>query len=239
VSPHSTAEAPARPATALPRPRIAGRRPALPNGRAVLGGLLVATAAVGTFAAWSGADDPPSSRFVVASRALPVGELVQESDLELVAFDPPAGMARRSFESVALVVGQRTVAPLAEGELIQRSAVVVPEGEADGRQISFAIDVADALAGTLEVGEQVDLLATYGSSAAESVTEVVASGATVAGLPLADDDARGQAVVLLSLPEGGDVLAVTNAIRQGTLTIVRSIGSPLPVGERFEPGGGR
>src|SRR5688572_8713728 len=46
-------EDPAAGAPGLPGTRTAGRRPALPNGRAVLGGLLVATAAIGTFAAWS------------------------------------------------------------------------------------------------------------------------------------------------------------------------------------------
>jgi hypothetical protein len=43
--------------------------------------------------------------------------------------------------------------------------------------------------------------------------------------------------VLLSLPEGTDVLAVTNAVRQGALTLVRSIGEPLAAGDRFHPTG--
>jgi hypothetical protein len=223
----------------VPVPRLAGRRPVLPNGRAVVGGLLVAAAAVGTFAAWSGADDAPSTSYVVAARDLPVGTLVQPGDVDVVAMDAPAAIAERAFASADAVVGQRTVAPLATGELLQRSAVVVPEGDVDARQVSFAIDVADALAGTLEVGEAVDLLATYGSTAAESVTEVVAAGATVAGLPLDDGTAGGQAVLLLSLPAGTDVLAVTNAIRQGSLTVVRSLGEPLHAGDRYQPGADR
>ena len=216
--------------------RVAGRRPSLPNGRAVIGGLLVAAGAVGTFAAWSGADDPPSTEYVVAGRDLPVGEVLDEGDLAFAPLDVPASLAGRAFSDTGLVVGQRTVAPLAEGELIQRSAIVVPEDVGDGRQVSFAIDTADALAGTLEEGETVDLLVTYGGSAEGSVTEVVASRATVARLP--SDDASsggGQIVVLLSISADTDVLALTNAIRQGSLTIVRSIGSPLPPGERFEP----
>jgi hypothetical protein len=116
--------------------------------------------------------------------------------------------------------------------------VVAPEGDSASRQLSFAVDVADALAGTLEVGERVDLLATYGAVADDSVTEVVAAGATVAGLPLGSDDARGQTVVLLSLPLDADVLAVTHAIRQGALTVVRAAGESLVVGERYRPGTG-
>lgn len=225
-------------ATATPRvpPRLAGRRPALPNGRAVAGGLLVAAAAVGTFAAWTGADEAPSTRYVVASRPLPVGTVLGADDLDEVAFDAPPALAERSFDTASLVVGQRTVAPLTEGELVQRSAVVVPEGDDTGRQLSFAVDVADALAGTLEVGERVDLLATYGAAADDSVTEVVAAGATVAALPLGDEVARGQTVVLLSLPADADVLAVTHAIRQGAVTVVRATDEPLVVGERYRPG---
>jgi Flp pilus assembly protein CpaB len=188
-----------------------------------------------TFAAWSGVDDEPEGRFVVAAHDLPVGETIDPEDVELVAVDLPGGLAGRAFEEVAPVLGQRTVAPLTEGELVQRSAIVVPEDAAGGRQISFAIDVADALAGTLEEGEVVDLLVTYGSGG-DSSTEVVAAGATVAALPVDDgDDVGGQTVVLLSLPEGTDVLALTNAIRQGSLTVVRSVGAPLGVGDRFEP----
>jgi Flp pilus assembly protein CpaB len=223
------------PSVSTAPPRLAGRRPALPNGRAVVGGLLVAVAVVGTFAAWSGVDDEPDGRVVVAARDLPVGETIDPGDIELVAVDLPGRLAARAFDDIAPVLGQRTVAPLTEGELVQRSAIVVPEDSAGGRQISFAIDVADALAGTLEEGETVDLLVTYGSGG-DSSTEVVAAGATVAALPADDgDDVGGQTVVLLGLPEGTDVLALTNAIRQGSLTIVRSVGAPLGVGERFEP----
>jgi len=200
----------------------------------VAGGLLVAASVVATFAVWSGADDEPSTRYVVAARDLPVGEVLDAGDLAVAPADLPGDLAGRAFGDVGPVLGQRTVAPLAEGELVQRSAIVVPEREGDGRQLSFAIDVADALAGTLEPGETVDLLVTYGTGA-DSVTEVVAGGATVAALPDRDDDSSGQTVVLLSLPAGTDVLAVTNAIRQGALTIIRSVGSPLEPGSRFVP----
>lgn len=200
-----------------------GRRAALPNGRAVVGGLLVAAAAVGTYAAWSAADDAPSTRYAVAARDVAVGEVLEAGDVELVAMDAPASLRTNAFEGddAGVVVGQVTVAPLAEGDLVQRSAVVVPEDAARARQLSFPIDVSAALAGTLEVGEQVDVLVTSGSDVAEAATEVVAEGATVARV-LGGEDDGGRIVVLLSVAEGTDLLALTTAARIGELTLVRT-----------------
>lgn len=201
--------------------RQTGRRAALPNGRAVLGGLLAAAAAVGTYAAWSGAGDPPSTRYAVAARDVGVGEVLEAADVELVALDAPTSIAAAAFEAddAGLLVGQVTVAPLRAGDLVQRSAVVVPEDARPARQLSFPIDVAAALAGTLEVGERVDVLATS-TRDGEPVTEVVAEGATVAKL-LGDEDG-GRLVVLLSVRDDTDLLALTTAAKVGDLTIVRT-----------------
>jgi Flp pilus assembly protein CpaB len=200
--------------------RATGRRPALPNGRAVLGGLLVAAAAVGSYAAWSSADDEPSTRYAVAARDIGVGEVLETSDVELVALDAPDPIAAAAFEGddAALLVGQVAVAPLSAGDLVQRSAVVVPEDAVAARQVSFPIDVSAALAGTVEVGERVDVLATTGGD--DAGTEVVAAGATVARV-LGDDDG-GRLVLLLSVSDDTDMLALATAIRTGDLTLVRT-----------------
>jgi Flp pilus assembly protein CpaB len=209
-------------ASGAPR-RATGRRPALPNGRAVVGGLLVAAAAVGTYAAWSSADDAPSTRFAVAARDLAVGQVVEAGDLRLVAFDAPAGIAGAAFgeADAGLLVGQVTVAPVREGDLLQRSSVVVPEDVEPGRQVSFPIDVADALGGTLEEGERVDVLATFD----EGETEVVVEDAVVARIRGGDEEGDGQLVVLLSVPDDADVLALTTAVRRGAITLVRTTGA--------------
>lgn len=201
--------------------RVAGRRPALPNGRAVVGGLLVAAAAVGTYAAWSGADDPPSTRFVVAARDLSVGQVVGVDDVELVAMELGGGVAAGAFDAAdaSLVVGQLTVAPLGAGDLVQRSALVVPEDAEPARQLSFAIDVSAALAGTLEQGERVDVLVTTGGDE-EATSEVVAAGAVVARLVGDVDD--GRLVVLLSVDDGTDLATLVTAARRGELTLVRT-----------------
>jgi hypothetical protein len=199
-------------------PRLTtGRRSAVPNGRAVLGGLLVAAAAVGTYAAWSGADDAPSTRYAVAARDVAVGEVLEAADVELVAMDAPDPVAAAAFadDDADLLVGQVAVAPLRAGDLVQRSALVVPEDAEAARQLSFPIDVSAALAGTLEVGEHVDVLATLDGS-----TEVVATDAVVARVTGDEDD--GRLVVLLSVGDDTDLLALTTAVRAGELTLVRT-----------------
>lgn len=204
--------------------RTTGRRGALPNGRAVVGGLLVAAAAVGTYAAWTAADDPPSTRYAVAARDVAVGEVLEAGDIDLVAFDAPPGIAGAGFDEgdAGLLIGQVTVAPIAAGDLLQRSAVVVPEDAERARQLSFPIDVADALAGTIERGERVDVLVTYGGD--DAVTEIVVRGAVVAEIRGDGDDAGGQVVVLLSIPDDADLLALATAVRRGELTLVRTTG---------------
>jgi hypothetical protein len=218
---------------------VARQRP-LPSSRAVVGGLLVAAAGIGTFAAVAGADDAPGTRYVAAAADLVPGHVVEGGDLTLVAIELPDREADRAFADPDLVIGQVVVAPLVAGDLVQRSAVVAPEGAEPARQVSFAIDPADALAGTLEDGEVVDRLVTYGTEQ-DAVTEVVVAGAVVARVPEVDDLSGGRTVVLLSLPADADVLAVTSAIRRGDHTIVRTTGAgatPLTAGERFRPGAG-
>src|SRR5687768_720166 len=51
--------------------RAVRRRSALPTGRAVVGGFLVALAALGIFAAYSSATAGPTTSYVVARRDLP------------------------------------------------------------------------------------------------------------------------------------------------------------------------
>jgi Flp pilus assembly protein CpaB len=217
------------PTEGAPPVRAVGRRGALPNGRAVLGGLLVAAAVVGTYAAWSGAGEGPGTSYVVAARDVAVGTTIGSDDVELAELDLGDDVEARAFADPAAVVGQLTVAPLAEGDLVQRSAVVVPEDAEAGRQVSLSISRANGLAGTVEEGELVDVLVTFGDGD-DAVTEVVVSGAKVSRLVAVDDDADTM-LVLLSLPEGADVLAATRAIQAGNLTFVRTVNdAPLESG---------
>lgn len=204
--------------------RIRPRR-GLPGGRAVIGGLLVAVAAVGTFAAVSGAGRGPDTRYVAASRDLTAGEVLEAGDLEEVAIDLPAAQADRVFSDPDALLGAVVVGPISAGELIQAGGLA-DGADAEIPTFSIAIDSADANAGRLSRGDFVHVLATYGDGpSAETLT--LSSEARV--IEVADESdsiaSSGQAVIRLQVPAPRERLAIVNALVSARLTLVRVSGA--------------
>ena len=202
------------------------RRRAMPGGRAVAGGFLVALAAVGIFAGYTDATSGPSVRYLVAGRDLPLGHRIAAADLEAVALELPDELASRSYRSPSQVTGAVVVGPVGKGELVQTSDVLAG-GEAPGeRQISFPVESARAVNGQLRRGEQVDVLATYGTGV-DAYTVVVVAGARVADRTSSRQSLsdRGDEVVTLALPASADALAVAHAVNAGEVTLVRTAGT--------------
>ncbi|MGH9184590.1 MAG: SAF domain-containing protein [Acidimicrobiales bacterium] len=203
--------------------RVAGSRRGLPNGRAVLGGLLVAVAVLGVFSAYRSATSRAAQRFVVAARDVAPGTRLTAADLILRTVDLPPELAQRAATDPADLVGDVAVAPLAAGDLIQASSVVAGNGPSRP-ELSFAVDADRAVNGDLAPGEVVDVLVTYGTGDT-AWTEVVVRGAMV----IAVDDGHGGAltidgttVLTLGLPGAADVLPAAHAVRAGDVTVVRT-----------------
>lgn len=210
----------------------------LATGRAALGALFVAVAALGVFAAWSAASAPPTSRYLVVAEDLPVGTTVVASDLGWAVAEVPDAVADRLFDDVDEVVGSVTVAPLSTGDPLTATAVVpaatAPEGAAE---VALTLDRARAVAGDLDPGERVDVIATYGTGT-EAWSEVLAPGATVVAVGDATDPglgSSGQVVVTVAI--GSDrVIAAVNALDAGALTLVRTTYAPSGEGPAtFQP----
>ncbi len=204
------------------------RRRSLPGGRAVVGGFLIALAAVGTFAAYTGATADTRDRFVVARQDLPIGHRITKADLGEAAMDLPPALRARVWQDPSRLVGAVVVGPVGNGELIQAADVVNgDEAGATGPQVSFPIDSARALAGSLKVGEVVDVLATYDAAGGGQTTAVV-RGARV--VDRSQPDSRlgegGKEVVTLSVVNRSDTLAVAHAANAGEVTLVRVTGQP-------------
>jgi Flp pilus assembly protein CpaB len=205
-------------------PRLLARRRNLPSGRAVVGGFLVALAALGAFVAARGTGGGPSHHYVVVAHDVIAGTTLRASDLRTEAVDLPTELAARAFTDPAAVVGRVTTTGLANGELVQASSVV-GGGAADPRfQLSVPVERARALDGLLVAGERVDLLVTYGTGN-DAVTLVVVRGADVLRV---DQGQRGaltannDTIVLLAVARPDDALAVTHAAQVGKITLVRA-----------------
>jgi Flp pilus assembly protein CpaB len=200
------------------------RRAGLPGGRAVVGGLLVALAALGVFTAWQQAAGGPGTSYAVATRALRPGQVLAPGDVELRPAELPSPSASRAYTDAAALVGAVVLGPLAEGDLVQRSSVVERGGTSGlpRHEMSFALPSDRAVDGTLRPGERVAVLATYGTGA-EAETETVAEGALVVAVTEQGGGIDGGGVVLtLAVDTREDVVAVTHAARAGEVTVVQA-----------------
>jgi Flp pilus assembly protein CpaB len=216
--------------------RTVTRRGALPTGRAVVGGFLVAVAALGIFVAYERAAEGPTTSYVVARRDLPVGSKLTADDLTSLRMELPAVVVRNAaFRAEDALVGATTVGPIRKGELVQAGDVVKSRTAADDLEVSFEIDAAHALAGTLRSGERVDVLATFGAGGDTYTVTVVRSALVLDAShgrgALASDDSL---VVTVAVPTTDAALAVTHAVNAGDVTLVRTTKATSgPAGETY------
>jgi len=203
------------------RRRVLRRRP-LPSGRAVVGGLVVAVAMLASFAVAGGSSGAPRGRVVVARRDVQLGAHLTAADLTVVPVDLPGRVAAATFSSPADLEGTVALAPLAAGDVVDRSFVSTSGGGPSGAQLSFPLDRDRALDGDLDLGEQLDLLATFGTGD-QAHTDVVARAVRLVAVDADGSglEGAGKLVVTIQLADAGDVVAVTHATQVATITLVR------------------
>ena len=206
--------------------RTVRRRRGLPGSRAVVGGLLVAAAAVGMFAAASSSNTGPDRSYVVARHELAPGTRLQAGDLELAPMELASGPQARAFESPQALVGATLVAPLGTGELVQSSTVVARSGDTASRELSFTLE-RGRLSGGMKQGERADLLATYGTGN-DAYTVVVVRQAHIVAIerPRTSGGDTGPTTVTVAVDSADDALALAHAIQLGKVTLVRATGAP-------------
>ena len=200
------------------------RRRGLPNGRAVVGGLLVAVAAVGVFSAYTSSAAGPTTRYAVAARDLSPGERIDAAALDLVALELPEQQRRRSFEDLAPLVDATVVEPLLQGELLQEGSVVATGAETGARSLSFAVEPARAVNAVLRPAERVDILATFGTGE-QACTHVVASDVPLVAVSENQGAIVGEATVVtvtVSVDSPQQAVAITHAANAGAVTLVRA-----------------
>jgi Flp pilus assembly protein CpaB len=202
------------------------RRRSLPGSRAVVGGLLVAAAAVGLFSVASKAGSHPGHAYVVAARSLAAGTRLQAQDVatEDMALSPAA--RARAFDDPGVLVGATVLTSLEPGELVQASAVVAKAGEAGSREMSFTVERGH-LSPAINAGETIDVVATYGTGN-DAYTVGVAGGVLVVGLERGRGGLgeTGPVLVTVAVADGNQAIALAHAAQAGKLTVIRTTGVP-------------
>lgn len=192
----------------------------------MVGGFLVAAAAVGVYVAASRDTATAGRSYVVMARSLPAGETITAADVRLASLSLTDGVAAHAFTDAGEVIGHLALIPLGEGVLVQDSAIA-GDGVADHRvQLSIPVERARAVDGALQPGEKVDVYATFdGSGGARTL--VVARGAEVRRVDSGSRsalNASDSTVLVLAVASADEALAVTHASQAGKVTIVRSTG---------------
>jgi Flp pilus assembly protein CpaB len=194
------------------------RRKALPGGRAVLGGVLMAVAAVGVFLAYEQAGREPTAAIVVAARPIRLGEVLEASDLRTVHGELPGGAP--AFARAELLVGHVALGPIDEGEIIQPGSVTDDPSADPVHEVAITLPGRQIAVGRLKPGERVDVFVTYD----ERTTSVV-RGAQVVQIE-AEDSASltsdREITLVVAVPSDQTVAALVHALRTGDVTVVRS-----------------
>jgi Flp pilus assembly protein CpaB len=204
---------------------IQGRRRALPTGRAVIGGFLVAVAAVIVFGAALASAGTHETQYAVATRTLAVGSVIGPGDLSTEGAKLPSSVESQAFRSTGSLIGRSIAVTVDPGELIQAS-MLSPVGASSGlRPVSVTVD-PDSLSG-LSPGDAVDVLATADSTDSSSSTApvtVVLRGASLISVSPADSSllsgSTSGPLVTLGVSDLSEVEAVVQAAHAGTITLV-------------------
>ena len=231
---HATSPKAQHDAAPTTKRRISIRTPRKPNSRTIVGSLLVSTAALAAFLTVTGAGGTPQQTIVVTRRALAAGERLDSSALSTTAVEKRTADSLHGFLSVDALAGAVALAPIGEGELVQRSAVLTGGPNEPTREFSFPVERERALNGDLRSGERVDVLATYGSGA-DSTTTVLARDADVIRIADAKSGslgASGKLIITLALASADQLLDAVHAAQVASITVVRSTLAGDTVGTR-------
>jgi hypothetical protein len=185
-----------------------------------VGGFLVAVAAVMVFAASLAGGPHPGQRWIVATRPLGPGTVLEPGDLTTATMRLSTATAALAYQDAALVEGRALAVGVHPGELLQGPMLVPASQRPVERPVSLAVDPV-SLSG-LYAGQLVDVLMTQGTGNATGVT-VVVRGATLLDVAASSSNllapgSSGQATIGVStLAEVEDVVA---AAHTGTVTLV-------------------
>lgn len=152
----------------------------------MVGGLLIAAAAVVVFAGVAGRVGSHGTAVVVATRVLPAGASIGPGDLATSSLSAPAGARRELFSDPSTLLGRTLAVALAPGEMVEAS-MLAAGGTAALRPVNVSVAPWSLMG--LSPGEPVDVLAT--SPAGSSASGASAAGSSASGSSASGSSASG------------------------------------------------
>lgn len=199
----------------------------LPSGRAVVGGLLVALAAIATIVVSTSSSGPQPIDVVVADTDITPGTRLGPDVLRVEAMALPDALVDGTFDDANELIGTVARSTIGAGELLQVGDVVeasaAQRAAAPTREMSLHVDSTRIGGGQLESGDSVDVIATYGTGD-DAFTTLVLRDARVVSVRTSDDaigSARG-VTLTLGLGSRDETMALAHAIDVAQLSIVRT-----------------
>lgn len=198
----------------------------------MIGGLLVALAILATWWSIARGEGDATTGYVVASGAIAPGTVLTSDHLSKASAELPSSMESQAFRDEAPLIGAVVLGPIGPGELIQLGSVAAGPHAGSSGELSFAVEVPRAVAGTLQAGDRIDVYATYGDGTSAETGRIL-TATTVRRASKLGEGSLGESrhqVITVSLSRSDDAQTVVNATRAATITAVRVTGTVASTG---------
>jgi len=206
---------------ARPRRSITPRR-SLPTGRALVGAFLVTVAALGAFALSADHDGEPTTRYLVTTRAIDVGEQVTAADVRFESMILSDELADRSLNSMNGLEGATVLRSFRTGELIDVADVIPAITKATIgetlHEVTFGVPL-DRTPDSVVPGDRVTVLATT-----DGLTRLTVEDAILLEIDRQPDQIgpSGRGTLTLAIDRPETVMDIVHLTQIADITIVRS-----------------
>ena len=203
-------------------PVITPRR-GLPNGRALVGALLVTLAAVGSFAVATAGNDGPGTEYLVLDSPIEAGDPVMLSAVSLEPMELSPTLIASALTTTDGLEGATALRDLRAGELLATDDLIAAP-TIDGRaifevhELTFAVPLERTPPG-LRRGDRVTILGTTADATAVAVED-----ALVLTIDTRTDQigSSGSGVLTLAIDDALSVMTIAHVTQTTDITVVRS-----------------
>ena len=199
------------------------QRPSWANLRTALGLVLFCVALVAGQRLISSAQDTVS--VWVAARDLPADTVLTGGDVRVEEVRLPDDLVNRYVSATSLIDGRSLTRPVLEGEMVAGSALVGTEEETNGRVMTLPADALGQGSMTIELGDRIDVIATFDPGDVRSRTVPVVRGAEVVEIVASQGFVGESDVAGLSIDVPDELVGrLAFAVRNAELDVVKVSG---------------